>query len=123
MNPGRSRWLLRLGVVLIVGLIALFWAVSHRDRTLTIENHASQPIASLSVTIAGQTSHYHNVEPGKNVEVNGNDSPDNLFTVEGELASGAKIRFRGKLTESVEFVLLPNGELQPKPKRKGLFGT
>lgn len=121
MMRGRARWMLRLGVVLIVGLIALLWAVSHRDRTLKIENLASQPIASIRVTIAGQSSHYQNVPPGATVEVDGNDSPDDLFSVEGELANGNKIRFRGKLKESLEFVLLPNGEVQPKPKRKGLF--
>jgi hypothetical protein len=123
MKSGRSRWLLRLGVVLIVGLLALLWAVTHRDRTLTIENRASQPIASLHVTIAGQTSHYRNVAPGATIEVDGNDSPDEFFTVEGELAGGTQIRFRGKLKERAEFLLLPNGELQPKPRPKGLFGT
>lgn len=115
MNPGRSRWLLRLAVVLVVGLLALFWAVGQRTRTLTIENRSEQS-AELTITIGGQTRTFQNVKAGEQVNVPCQARDGDPFTVEGRLAGDTRIHFFGRIGENLDFVLPPGGQLQPRRK-------
>jgi hypothetical protein len=116
MNPRRNRWLLRLAVVLLVGLIALFWAVSERTRSLTIENRSEQSIPVLNITIAGQTKTFQNVKAGDEVTVPCSARGDDRFTVDGQLADGTRIRANGPIGDSPHFLLLPGGQLELRRK-------
>src|SRR4051794_19955656 len=99
MNPRYSRWVLRLGVVLIVGLAGLFWAVSHRSHSLTIENQSQQSIAEVTVTIGGQTQSFHDLKAGERLTAEGPGSGDDQFAVKGELADGKLIRANGRVSD------------------------
>lgn len=116
MNPGRQRGLLRLAVVLLVGLAALFWAIGQRSRTLTIENRSEQSIPELNVTIAGQTQTFHNVKAGEEVAAPCPPRGDDRFSVDGRLADGTRLRANGRIGDSLHFLLLPGGQLQPRRK-------
>ena len=116
MNPGRSRWLFRLAIVLIVGLLGLFWAVSHRTYSLTIENHSGQPIAEVSVSIGGQKQTFHDVKAKAKVTAECPARGDDQFIVEGQLADKTRIRANGPVGENLDFILLPGGDLQPRRK-------
>ncbi len=116
MVPGRQRWLLRLAVVLLVGLVALFWAVGQRSRILTIENRSQQSIPELNITIAGQTKKFQNVKAGAEVSAPCPSGAEDRFTVDGRLADGTLLRSNGRIGDSLHFLLLPNGDLQPRPK-------
>lgn len=118
MNPSRKRWLIRLAILLIVGLIALFWSVGQRSRNLTIENRSEQSIAELKITIAGQTKTFQNVKAGAEVSAPCPAQGDALFTVEGKLADGSLVRVNGRIGDSLYFFLLPGGLLQPRGKGK-----
>ncbi len=91
MIPGRQRWLLRLAVVLLVGLVALFWAVGQRSRTLTIENRSQQSIPELNITIAGQTKKFRNVKAGDEVSASCPSGGGDRFRVDGRLADGTRL--------------------------------
>ena len=121
MDRSRYRWILRLAIVLVVGLIALLWAVGQQTRTLTIENQAQQTIASLQIILGGETRRFENVAAGREVRAEGKGQGEESYTVVGELANGTRIRSSGRIKESVQFLLLPDGQLQPKPQRKGPF--
>ena len=116
MNPTRSRWLLRLAVVLIVGLLALFWAIGEHTRTLTIENRSEQSIPEMKLSIAGQVRTFQNVKAGEQVTMPCPARGDDRFTVEGRLADDTRIRANGRIGDSLDFLLLPGGLLQPRPK-------
>ncbi|MGH7172333.1 MAG: hypothetical protein ACRELG_18810 [Gemmataceae bacterium] len=116
MNPGRSRWLLRLGVVLIVGLLALFWAVGQHTRTLTIENRSEQSIPELKISLGDQVRTFHNVKAGEQVTAPCPARAADRFTVKGRLANGNLILANGRIGDSLDFVLLPGGLLQERRK-------
>jgi hypothetical protein len=118
MNPGRKRWLIRLAVLLILGLIALFWSVGKMERNLTIENRSQQSIAELKITIAGEVKTFQNIKAGDEVSTPCPASDQVLpFTVEGKFADGSLFRFTGQIRESLSFLLLPGGQFQPRPKK------
>ena len=118
MNPNNKRWLIRLSVLFLVGLAALFWSVSGRGRNLTIENRSQQSIDELKITIAGQTKTFQNVKSGAEVTApcpaSGRELP---YTVEGKLSDGKILRSNGQIRDSLHFLLLPDGQLQPRPKK------
>lgn len=116
MNPHRSRWLLRLAIVLVLGLLALFWAVGEHTRTLTIENRSEQAIAELKITLGGQTRAFQNVKANDRVTVPCQARGDDRFTVEGQLVNDTRIRANGRIGDSLDFVLLPGGQLVPRKK-------
>lgn len=115
MNPGRSRWLLRLAVVLVVGLLALFWAVGQRSRTLMIENLSEQS-AELKISVASQPPTYQNLKAGEQLNVPCQARDGDRLTVEGHLSSDTRIHFYGRIGDNLDFVLLPGGQLQPRRK-------
>jgi hypothetical protein len=116
MNPHGKRWLIRLAILLIVGLIALFWSVGQLSRTLTIENRSEQSIAELKITISGQARTFANVKAGAEVSAPCPASGDGRFTVEGKLADGTRLRANGRIGDNLYFFLLPGGQLQPRGK-------
>lgn len=116
MNPGRQRWLLRLAVVILIGLLALFWAVGQRTRSLTIENRSEQSIPELNISLAGQTQTFQDVKAGAEVTVPCSARGADRFTVEGRLADGTRLRANGRIGDSLHFFLLPGGQLQPRRK-------
>jgi hypothetical protein len=117
MNARYSRWLLRLVVVLIVGLVGVFWAVTQRTHSLKIENRSEQPIAEVNVSIGGQTQTFHNVKVGEQLTAEGPARGDELFTIDGQLADTTRIHASGRITEDLDFVLLPDRQLQQRPKK------
>ncbi len=117
MNPTNKRWLIRLAVLLLVGLGALFWSVGKLGRDLTIENRSEQEIAELKITIAGQVTTFANVKPGGEVSVPSPQSGEGQFILQGKFADGNLFRVRGQIRDNLHFLLLPGGQLQPRPKR------
>ena len=115
MNPLRSRWLLRLAVVLIVGLLALFWAVG-QPRTMTVENRSEQSIPELKISIGDQTRTFQNVKAGDRVTVPCSARGGEQVTVKGRLANGTIIRYNGRIGDNLDYVLLPGGLLEPRRK-------
>jgi hypothetical protein len=119
IRRGRYRWLLRLAVVLVAGVAALVYLISQRSRrVLTIENRSGQPIATLRVTLAGQTSSYQDVRVGVRVTVPQGENADDRFTLEGRLADGTMLRGRGVLGKGAALVVLPGGQVVV-PQRDG----
>ncbi len=118
MNPGRKRWLFRLAILLLVGLGGLFWSIGKLGRDLTIENRSEQTITEMKITIGGQTRTFTDVAPGGEASAPCPTMDSELpFTVEGKLADGNVFRLRGQIRASLHYLLLPGGQLQPRPKR------
>jgi hypothetical protein len=116
VNNGRSRWLIRLGIVLLLALAALLWAIATRRPSLEIENRSEQSIAVLRVTIAGQTRTFENVSSGAQVAMPCPSRGEEVFRIEGKLADGTRIRANGRIADDLHPLLLPGGELQPRRK-------
>jgi hypothetical protein len=114
MNPGRKRWLLRLAVVPLAGLAALLWFSGQRSRDLTVENRSRQSIASLQITVAGQTNTFRDVADGARVTAPFQARDGDPFRMDGQLADGTRIRASGMLGERTQFLVLPGGEIAPK---------
>jgi hypothetical protein len=112
----RPRWLVRLAVVLLVALAALFWTIVMQRASLEIENRSEQSIAELHVTIAGQTSDYQNVPAGASVSVPSPVRGEAAVRVTGKLANDTRIFFQGRMSDSLHFILLPGGQLEPRRK-------
>jgi allophanate hydrolase subunit 2 len=114
MNRGRSRWLLRLGVPLVVGVGALVWlAVRGNEVVLTVENHSGQALTVLEVKAGGKTATLRDVAAGAQSSA---AVPGGHFDVEGQLADGTRIRGHfGQLTGTSggqqRLVILPGGQI------------
>jgi hypothetical protein len=118
MNPNIKRWMIRLSVLFLVGLAALFWSLSGRGRNLTIENRSEQTIDELKITIAGQIKTFQNVKSGAEVSAScpasGSEFP---YTVEGKLSDGKIFRSTGQIQDGLHFLLIPGGQLERRPKK------
>jgi hypothetical protein len=115
MNRGRSRWLLRLGVPLVVGVGALVWfAVRGNEVLLTVENHSGQALLSLEIKAAGRTTALNDVAAGSEAAV---ALPGRgHFEVAGRLADGTLIRgsfgqLGGSSASRARLVILPEGKI------------
>jgi hypothetical protein len=117
MNPARKRTLIRLGIVLIAGLAVLVWTITHRSRSVTIENHSGQKVDRLDITLSGETNTFRNIANGGQATGTFKTGGDDLFTVEGRLADDTRIRFSGKAGEDLHFFILPGGAMVPKPRK------
>jgi hypothetical protein len=117
---GRTRWLLRVAVLLAAGLVGLLWVVRRQsENRLTVENRSSQAIAYLQVTVAGKASTFRDVPPGAEVAVPLGGKAEDQFAVEGQLADGTRIRGRGVAGERATLVVLPGGQTEFRPGGKG----
>jgi hypothetical protein len=85
---------------------------------LTIENRSEQSIDELKITIAGHTQTFQNVKSGAEVAApcpaSGSELP---YTVEGKLSDGNILRSSGQIRDSLHFLLLPDRQLHPRPKK------
>ncbi len=64
----RSRWMLRVGILLVAAGGVLAWALNHRSKDgLTIENQSGQTIVHLVVIADGRESTFSQVPPGGSV--------------------------------------------------------
>lgn len=117
-SKGRSRWITRIAVVLLVALGGLFWTITTHRASLEIENRSEQSIAELHVTLAGQTSDYANVPVGSVVRTDSPVRGEVTVRVQGKLANanGTRIFFQGRMSDSLHLVLLPGGALEPRRK-------
>jgi hypothetical protein len=116
MNLGRKRLLVRLAIVLLVGVAGVFWSASQSSHNLTIENRSKQSVVELKLTVSGQTSTFQNIKPGGEVTAECPSGGDKLFTVEGRLADGTRVRSSGLIGEGKHFLLLPGGSLEERRK-------
>ncbi len=113
MNRGRSRWLLRLALPLVVGVGALAWLALRGDEVLlTVENHSGQLLQSLEIKAGRQTIALTDVATGteKAVALPGRGR----FEVAGRLADGTLIRgsfgpFDSSSARRARLVILPEG--------------
>jgi hypothetical protein len=115
MNRGRTRWLLRLGVPLAVGVGALVWLAVRGDEVLlTVENHSGQVLQSLEIKAGGKATALTNVANGaeKAVALPGRGH----FEVTGRLADGTLIRgsfgqFGDSSARRARLAILPEGKI------------
>ena len=118
MNRGRSRWLFRLGVPLLLGAGALVWFAAHGSEVaLTVENRSGEVLTSLEIKSEGKATTLRDVAPGteQTVLLAGGDH----FEVEGKLADGTRIRGRfGQVGGRARLILLPGGQMQFRPGGK-----
>jgi len=122
MNRGRSRWLIRLGVPLAVGVGALVWLAARGDEVLlTVENHSGQVLQSLEIKAGGKATSLANLADGTDraVALPGRGH----FAVAGRLADGTLIRGSfGQLDSSsarrARLVILPDGQMAFRPGDK-----
>jgi hypothetical protein len=113
MERRRSRWLLRIGVVLVVGLALLIWAIHEQSQDLlTIENRSGQPITLLRVTIAGESKTFKDVAKETAVTAPLGGKGDAGFVVEGQLADGTRIRGQFLKGGGRRLLVLPEGRLE-----------
>jgi hypothetical protein len=112
----RSRWLVRLAVVLIAALGFLFWVFRGRTQNfLTVENRSGQAIALLQFTVAGQTQTVRDMAAGGEKSVALPARGDDPLVVEGRLADGTRIRGRfgsvAAVGERARLIVLPGGQI------------
>ena len=114
MNRGRSRWLLRLGVPLVIGVGALVWfAVRGNEVVLTVENHSGQAATVLEIKAGGKTTTLRDVAAGAQASA---AVPGGPFDVEGQLADGTRIRghfgqLGGGPGSRQRLAILPGGQI------------
>jgi hypothetical protein len=111
MNQGRSRWWFRLAVVLVVGLGLLVWAWQRSQNHLIVENRSGQPIASLRITVGGESTAFRDVAVGAAVTSPFLVKSEDHFVVEGQLADGTMIRGSGAAGERARLVVGPGGQI------------
>jgi hypothetical protein len=123
MHRGRSRWLVRLGLLAVVAVAVLVWLYDqHRKRGLTVENRSGQPIAVLEITAAGETSTFRDVPDGGQVSAPLGDSGGG-FKVDGRFPDGTRISGRfapsgGPDLVTTGLVVVPGGQIMPRKTRK-----
>jgi hypothetical protein len=124
MNPGRSRWLLRLAILVAVGGAFLIWANQKREQSaLVIQNRSGQTISTLEVTLAGESQTFENIGEGSDRRVTPirMDAP---FTLTGRLADDTRIRASfgkipaGPAGEPPTLIVVPGGEIMVKQGKK-----
>jgi hypothetical protein len=119
MSRNRNRWLFRLAILLVAGVIFFLWVVQGQSQQLTVENQSGQRIARLQITIAGQTHTFRDVKAGEKVSASFRFKSDDHFQIEGELADKTTIRSSGAIGDRVLLVVQRGGELQFRPSGKG----
>lgn len=99
--------LIVFGVVSIVVVTVFIWLSAFRGDTtarLRIENQSEEVISELRVTLSGNTISLGALAPGEKKEVALTRYSDSQWIVEGQWASGAKIREEaGYITHGASF--------------------
>jgi hypothetical protein len=124
MNPGRSRWLLRLAILIAVGGAFLIWANYKREQSaLIIQNRSGQTISTLEVTLAGESQTFENIPEGSDRRV----TPIRMeapFTLTGRLADDTQIRASfgqipvGPAGEPPTLIVVPGGQIMVRQDKK-----
>ena len=117
MNRSRYRWLIRLSILPVAGLLLLLWLSSReRARDLKIENRSQRTITLLQITVAGHTRTFRDMPDGGQVHVPLGAS-GGTFEIQGECADGTLLRGRFADTEGgpdvarLGLVVLPGGQI------------
>ncbi len=121
MPQARPRWLVRLVVLLVLGLILIVWATRREaEPAITVENQSGQPIAELHVRQGGEGNDFRDLAPGARVTIPLRHGQSNPLTVEGQLADGTLIRgrFGSAAGDGAALTVLPRGEIQFRPSGK-----
>src|SRR5947209_1024368 len=107
LRQSRTRWPIRLALLLVLGLAGFLWVNRQRSEDwLTVENQSGQPIAQLRLSAGGEGSSYKDVAPGAQVAAPFAVRSGEVFTVEGQLADGTRLRASGRVGERLRFVVL-----------------
>ncbi len=124
MKQGRSRWLLRLAVLIAVGGAVLIWANQKRTQSvLIIQNRSGQSISRLEATLAGETQTFENVRDGSDVRI----SPikmDAPLVLTGRLADDTRIKASfghipaGPSGEPPTLIVVPGGQIMVRQGNK-----
>jgi hypothetical protein len=113
MNPGRSRWLFRIAILLVLVLAFLLWFSRQQEQNvLTVENRSGQAVAWLQVTVGGTTNKLPELANGADAPAGLRAGGDERFAVTGELKDGTRISGRGTLGERATIIILPGGQIQ-----------
>jgi hypothetical protein len=111
-SQGRSRWLLRLAIPLVLGAAVLIWFLRGQSNHLTIENRSGQPIALLRIEVGGEKRTFRDVATGTDVTVPLSLKSDERFVIEGRLADETTIKASGATVERLRLIVLPRGEIK-----------
>jgi hypothetical protein len=124
MNKARYRWLLRLAILPVAGLLLFLWLRSREGQQgLTIENQSGQPIAVLRITAGEQTRTFRDVANGSEVTA-ALDVGAGRLDVEGQFRDGTRIKGQFVQAEGgpdlgrVGLVVLPGGAITPRKERR-----
>jgi hypothetical protein len=115
MNPGRSRWLFRIAILVVLGLALLLWFSREQGQNvLVVENRSGWPVIELQVTVGGATNTVHDLANGADVTAALRGGGDERFVVKGRLDDGkdTTISGRGRLPEGATLTILPGGQIQ-----------
>jgi hypothetical protein len=108
-----------LAIVLVAGLAVFVGLAGRRSQNLvTIENRSGQAIATLRITVGGQTSTFRDVAMGAGVTAPLGDKADTRFKLEGQLANGTMLRGQGVAGEGIDLIVLPGGEIKVRQGEK-----
>jgi hypothetical protein len=125
MKRSRLQWLLRLSILPVIALGLLVWGLGvGSQKAIAFENRSGKPIALLKVTVAGETSTFHNVREGAEVSAPLKGKGDAAVVVTGELSDGTLLRGKfGSLAPLMSggrasFLVLPGGAIIPRPNRQ-----
>jgi hypothetical protein len=120
LRQGRHRWPLRLAALLVLGVALFVWFVWGRSPNhLTVENRSGLPVTVLRVTVGGDSYTLRDVASGADATAPLTVKGGERFAVEGKLADGTLIRAGGQTGDSAHLLVLPGGEVQFRPARKG----
>jgi hypothetical protein len=122
--PGRSnhrRWLIRGGLIVVVGLGIYLYFAHAREERLTVVNRSGQVVRDLKIRVGEETVSFHHLAVGAERSATFRTGRQEHFVVEGELADGTMIRGtfgREASGEEPRFVLEPGGHLTLDQKGK-----
>jgi hypothetical protein len=120
MKTGRNRWLFRIALLVVLGVAGLIWFTrTNAQDVLIIENSSGQTVTSLRVTLGEHTNNFKDVATGKSVTAGVRSGGKERLVIEGELADGGVIRWRGTVEEKASFVIVPGGHIQMRQPNKG----
>ncbi len=115
MTPGRSRWLLRSALLLVLAVAVLLWWLTReqgQNNVLMVENRSGETVTELRVTVGNDTNRLHDLANNANANAVLRTGTDEPFSVKGELRDGTMIRGQGRLPEGAILVILPGGQIQ-----------
>ncbi len=115
LKQGRSRWLFRAAILLLIGAAGLFWFSREQFlKRLTIENRSEQAITTLKISRGDESIRFENVKSGTDVNTPFRVVGGDHITIEGELADKSRVKFMGMAPERLDLVILKGGRVEPR---------